>query len=290
MGRIADSDLLEQMPRPLFIIGNKRSGTSQLVRVLNLHPQVFISHESDIAWILYQFYHNLAFRAHVWDSDRGMRTTLEAAENLLRPESSPLENFIAIQTLVMRNGSPWLPAQNKTGLRWLGDKKPMQHTDPDLLQFMLDHFPDARFLHIVRHPFEVVESSDRFNQTPDGDFWLDLSTEEKIERWAFHESQVLQLKQDFPGRVYSLRYEDLCRNTEQELIGIFGFLELVPETLLLKKAARLTRPLVRPITTRPCSAQALQIAAIYGYDLHKRQHWLNTRLEQAYWHLVKMFQ
>jgi hypothetical protein len=44
------------MSYPLFIVGNKRSETSQLVRILNLHPQVFEYHESDISWILYQFY------------------------------------------------------------------------------------------------------------------------------------------------------------------------------------------------------------------------------------------
>ena len=43
---------------PLFIIGNKRWGTSQLVRMLNLHPLMFVSDESDISWILYQFYNH----------------------------------------------------------------------------------------------------------------------------------------------------------------------------------------------------------------------------------------
>jgi hypothetical protein len=73
-----------EMIRPLFIIGNKRSGTSQLLRVLNLHPRVFVSHESDIAWILYQFHRGQPFRGHAWDSDRGMRLTLEIGGHLLR--------------------------------------------------------------------------------------------------------------------------------------------------------------------------------------------------------------
>jgi len=36
------------MTRPLFLVGNKRSGTSQLVRLLNLHPKIFVAHESDV--------------------------------------------------------------------------------------------------------------------------------------------------------------------------------------------------------------------------------------------------
>jgi hypothetical protein len=43
-------------PRPLFIIGSKRSGTSLLVSLLNQHPRVLVTHESDLVWILYQIY------------------------------------------------------------------------------------------------------------------------------------------------------------------------------------------------------------------------------------------
>ena len=32
-------------PKPVFFIGNKRSGTSLLVRLMNLHPEVFVTHE-----------------------------------------------------------------------------------------------------------------------------------------------------------------------------------------------------------------------------------------------------
>src|SRR5580698_3592706 len=151
------------MIRPLFLVGNKRSGTSQLVRVLNLHPQVFVSHESDVAWILYQFHADKTLRGHPWDSQRGMQVTLKNAGHLLRREASLRENFLAMQMAAMETGNPWQAPQRKTDLRWIGDKKPMQHTDPELLKFILQHFPDAHFLHIVRHPFEVVASSDRFN-------------------------------------------------------------------------------------------------------------------------------
>ncbi|HTX22005.1 MAG TPA: sulfotransferase [Candidatus Aquilonibacter sp.] len=273
--------------RPLFIIGNKRSGTSQLVRVLNLHPQVFVSHESDVAWILHQFHHDRPFRAHTWDSDRGMKLTLEAAGHLLRREASPWENFVAVQMAVMEKGNPWLPGQKKTGLKWIGDKKPMQHTDPELLKFVLEHFPEAHFLHIVRHPFEVVASSNRFNQTPDGDFWLGLSPEEKMERWAFHEQHVLQFRQTLPGRVHSLRYEDFCRGTGKILTGVFEFLQLKPDPIALREAARQTRPLSRAVPAIKCSAEAVRIAAAHGYDLRRKSGRLRALTQNIYWCAAK---
>lgn len=275
------------MIRPLFIIGNKRSGTSQLVRVLNLHPQVFVAHESDIVWILHQFHRGQPYRAHPWDSDRGMRYTLKTCGNLLQRDQSPRENFNAVLQQLMEKGSPWLPPQRKPDLRWIGDKKPFQHTDPDLLVFIHQNFPDAHFLHIVRHPFAVVTSSSRFNETPDGDFWLGLSLEEKVERWAFHEQEVLKLRQALPERVHSLRYEDLCRQTEKELAGVFRFLQLTPDAGVLKEADLKTFPAVRAVRKIACSSETMRIATTYGYDLRRSQSWLRSWGESLYWQARK---
>jgi len=275
------------MLRPLFIIGNKRSGTSQLVRVLNLHPGIFVSHESDIAWILQQFHRGEAFRSHPWDSDRGMLMTLETAGHLLQSDRRPWENFVAVQTAVMERGNPWLPAQQKPGLRWLGDKKPMQQTDPEMMKFLLPNFPDARFLHIVRHPFEVVASSDRFNQTANGDFWQGLSSAEKLEQWMFHEQLVLQLQAELPGRIHSLRFEDFCRHTGKELARIFKFLDLEPDPHTLREAARQTRPLLRAIPQMQGSTEVHRIAARYGYDLSRPAGRCRRWGEHLYWQMIK---
>ncbi|MBM3860746.1 MAG: sulfotransferase [Verrucomicrobia bacterium] len=275
------------MIRPLFIIGNKRSGTSLLVRLLNLHPQVFVAHEADIVWILHQFQQSQSYRAHPWDSDRGMRYTLEIAGHLLRRDRSPRENFTAAQLHLMEQGNPWLPPQQKTDLRWMGDKKPFQHTDPELLAFIHQHFPDAHFLHIVRHPFAVAESSSRFNETADGDFWVGLSLEDKVERWTFHEQAVLKLHQAIPDRIHSLRYEDLCRQTEEELAGVFRFLQLTPDPQALQQAARETLPVARATPKLPCSAETTRIATEYGYDLRRPPSLLWSQCESLYWQALK---
>ena len=36
-------------PKPLFVMGNKRSGTTVLANLLNAHPRVFLPHEADTA-------------------------------------------------------------------------------------------------------------------------------------------------------------------------------------------------------------------------------------------------
>lgn len=255
------------MTQPLFLVGNKRSGTSHLVRLLNLHPKVFVSHESDIVWALYQFTRDRPFRAHPWDSGRGLSHTVHSCGDLFRREHSPRETFLAVQRRLMTAGTPFLPPQTKTDLCWVGDKKPFQHGDPELLAFMLEHFADAHFLHIVRHPFSVALSSDRFNEKRDGDFWLDLTRDEKVERWTFHERNALALRDAVPDRVHTLRYEDLCRRPGLELSRVFTFLRLDATADILEEAGRQTRSAVAPPTGIACSPETIRIAAGYGYEL-----------------------
>ena len=253
------------MTGTVFITGNKRSGTSQLVRMLNLHPRLFISHESDVIWILYQFYQNKPFESHRWDSPRGMDITVRQCGRVLTKGNSPQENFFALQHCMMTKGNPWLPPLSKKDLLWIGDKKPFQHTDPQLLAFILEMFPDARFIHMVRHPFAVAESSERFNKTIDGDFWIDLPLEEKVERWTYHEKSVSELKLSQKRKVIDVRYEDLCREPAQELTKIFTFLDLAIDKNLIKKAHRDTQFIVKNVPAIPCNEETVSMMEEYGY-------------------------
>src|SRR5262245_35628763 len=73
-------------PKPLFLVGNKRSGTSHLVRLLNAHPSVFVAHEADVVWILYQMAQGLQRQCYAWDGPRGMEATVKACADLLDHE------------------------------------------------------------------------------------------------------------------------------------------------------------------------------------------------------------
>jgi len=272
----------------LFIVGNKRSGTSQLVRILNKHPGIFVSHESDIVWILHQFHSGQSLHAHhPWDSSRGMNLTLDTCGHLLRPELNPAENFKRVQLCVMKNGNPWMPPSEKKDIKWLGDKKPFQHADPRLWPFIRDHFPGAHFLHIVRHPFAVAESSNKFNQTPDGDFWEGLSLEEKVEKWTFHEQQVEWLRRQKDVSLHTLRYEDFCRHTSRELSKIFRFLKLPVPSNMLEQASDETMPPVRNYPRINCSHQTRQLARQYGYNVNHCKSTILAWLERKYCRLLK---
>jgi len=278
------------LEKVLFITGNKRSGTSQLVRILNLHPFIFISHESDIIWILYQFHNNKPIIPYSGDSPRGMELTLKQCGHMLDKNKSPAENYFAVQRSIMENGTPWLPAMKKNHLVWIGDKKPFQYSDPQLVSFILTLFPDAYFIHLVRHPFAVADSAERFNQTPDGDFWQNLSLEQAVERWTFHEKGVMDLKQRKGVKVLDVRYEDFCQNTKIELARIFEFLKIELDREIIKTARRQTLYRMRNISRISCKEETQKIMEQYGYKPEGVKKAMVKHLAvNGFWMLRKIF-
>jgi hypothetical protein len=278
------------LEKALFITGNKRSGTSQLGRILNLHPFIFISHESDIIWILYQFHNNKPIVPYPGDSPRGMELTLKQYGHILNKKRSPAENYFAVQRSIMENGNPWLPAMKKNHLVWIGDKKPFQYSDPELVSFILTMFPDIYFIHLVRHPFAVADSAKRFNQTPEGDFWQNLTLEQAVERWTFHEKGVMNLKQRKGVNVLDVRYEDFCQNTKIELARIFEFLKIKSDMKIMRTASRQTRYRIRKIPWISCKAETQNIMEQYGYIPEGRSKgFLARSVVNFYWFFRKIF-
>lgn len=278
------------MAKVLFIIGNKRSGTSQLVRLLNLHPQVFLSHESDIIWILYQFHNGMPFKPFPEDSMRGMQEALKRCGHLLNLKNSPVENFFAFQSHLMETGNSWLPAMNKTFVSWIGDKKPFQYVDSELTGFLLDNILEASFIHLVRHPFSVAASAAAFNKTRDGDFWQGLSLEAMVRKWTENEKKVLQLKKDTRAHVIDIKYEDLCRNTGRELRRIFRFLDLNVDDSIVKTAVRKTCYTEKNIPKIRCGQETLALMELYGYEPHGVQkQYLKRMAINVCWKIKKRF-
>jgi len=231
------------MSKQLFLVGNKRSGTTLLTQLLCEHPKVFVSHESDIIWILYQCMDGLpeSFDCYDLDACYGMDATLQSYGYIIASNiSNDLEPsykerlrsaFEDAQNNAMLMGSPLHPAHpNKKNLAWIGDKKPVQQCDPLIRPFIYDLFPDARFIHIVRHPHAMVSSKilyrSRNEKANVPTFWNE-SAYDILKHWARHEQWVLDMKQEIgDNRVLTVRLEDLAENPRGELITITDFLDV----------------------------------------------------------------
>ena len=98
------------MTRPLFVIGSKRSGSTLTVHLLNAHPRVFVTHESDIAWLLYQHRNGRPERVetHPLDSRMMLSQTARVGRRALRrlgdaPDTEGIRSaFFEVQGSLLR--------------------------------------------------------------------------------------------------------------------------------------------------------------------------------------------
>lgn len=270
--------------RPLFFLGNKRSGTSHLVRLMNVHPSVFVTHESDAVWILYQAAQAQSFRRYPRDGGLGMRATLEACSSLLGPDPRATldlvgvrELFFAIQRHLMEHGSSvQAPCPGRSPI-WMGDKKPVQQADPVVLSFIATHFPDARYLHIVRDPRAVIASSERLTGTRRDQIGPDIVDDDGLrhrgglplsaDSWASAEEWVEQAKRrGLP--VHSLRFEDLTADPGPVMRAVFEFLEIRPADGQLQDMRAMTASAMnQKYADAPfeVSERARRIMEVFGY-------------------------
>jgi hypothetical protein len=223
-------------------MGSERSGSSFLVNALNLHPQVLVSHESDIVWILYQIYKDVPdrFRVYPLDEGKGMWATLNECSEVLgsipsatSDKETIIQTFYRLLMYINEHGrGHWDHPQEKKNLAWIGDKKPVQYSDPEIQSFLSDLFPEAQYIHLIRNPRFVVASMMEaaevwpvHQEVPVPEYWKGTS-QQILETWATHEEWVLQIKSRLPDKVHTVRLEDLVEDPVRIMSETFGFLDL----------------------------------------------------------------
>lgn len=209
---------------PLFFIGNVRSGTSQLVRMLNKHHEIFVSHESDICWILYQYEKYGKVKEKSFGGQKALKYTLKNFGKYINPEMSPYENFVRVQTKLMRKGSLWLPPMKKKKLIYIGDKTPNNFiVCKEYREFCLKNFPRPLFIHCVRHPNDFVASvKNRIKEHP----YFGKTDKEILQWWIDAEKTVIKLKDKL--NIITVRYEDIGLNASNTMGMLFDKMSIIP--------------------------------------------------------------
>jgi hypothetical protein len=185
------------MPRPIFILGSMRSGSTLFRLVLDAHPNIAIPEETG-------FMGGLASAKQIpnWMHGQGWYERLGWSEEEF---DARLREFYA--GLFERHAR----AQGKQ--RW-GEKTPF-HTRH--IPAMATVFPDAVFVGIVRHPGAVVHSLVRkFHYT----------TADAVAYWEGTNKEILRGGLDLADdRFALLRYEDLVEHPEETLRELVDFLD-----------------------------------------------------------------
>lgn len=217
--------------KPLFFLGNRRSGTTMMCHLLNRHPNVYVAFERYIMWMLRHIYltgRADAFYAPPQGVPYPMWITLGVTykEFGLADRDTTLEglrkSFYSIVT-------KWIGTRHdgNKDLIWVGEKNPPEYSWPTVFNFIMKVHPDAKFMHVVRHPRNCVGSKFKCNKHWDLEhpIW-NKPIPELFSDWLQHEQWVCDIKASRPGIVLTVRYEDLCLDPKGCLKVVQEFLEL----------------------------------------------------------------
>jgi hypothetical protein len=206
---------------PFFVTGFQRSGTTLLRMMLDSHPKVAIPLDTTGLWA------RTEGRLGEFGSleEEGNRRRL--VESLLVEERIRLWRVpLSVDDVVSAISRPGYPgviegfhlayARSKGKTRW-GDKDPGNMLR---LASVLEWFPDARIVHIVRDGRDACQSL--LKQSFGGDDLLRCA-----EQWREQVGWVRQIGRILGAqRYHELRYEDLVEHPESVLRTLASFLDL----------------------------------------------------------------
>ncbi|WP_022834684.1 sulfotransferase family protein [Salisaeta longa] len=248
------------MPAPVFIVGANRSGTTLLRLILNAHSALAIPDEISY---FYSFRGRTPF--HRWRTPGMDRAAYDrfvadffAANRSVVPELDldALRRAVVADPIDLRRPyeallTAWAAHHDKP--RW-GEKTPGNLFWSDVL---IDMFPDARFVHMVRDPRACVASMQRVDFFPSNVVFNALN-----HRKSLTAGRAL-LEAHVPTEQRCLvRYEDLVHDPEAVVRAVCTFIDLPFEPAMLayhERAARYMTPAAarsfNATATRPIAPQ-----------------------------------
>jgi len=247
------AEIRQFFPREkFFILGHARSGTTLLMRLARLHPEVHCN-----------------YQAHFFTRQpllKSLVNTPEAEEWLTR-KSNRWNQGRDLSPLVLRAAADFILERDavKEGKQIVGDKSPSSTIHGQAVRDMHSIYPDAKLVYIVRDGRDVL-ISERFrnfveeskflsaddkriikdlrkDQTPFTNGTRSIFTEAFIRRVAAGWVKNLQETDDEGRKLYgenyfSMRYEDLLAKPFFELTKLWRFLAVTDITGSLVEAVK----------------------------------------------------
>ncbi|NJK56232.1 MAG: alpha/beta fold hydrolase [Pleurocapsa sp. SU_5_0] len=213
----------EKLAPAAFILSSPRSGSTLLRVMLAGHPSLCSPPEL----------HLLPFDTMVERSQElgvsqlgeGLKRAFMALKNIDAAQSQKLVDELLAENVSVKEVYQQL--QQLAGDRLLIDKSPTYASNRETLDKAEEIFEGAKYIHLVRHPYSVIESfarmrMDKLVGSGEGDPY---QLAELI--WRESNQNILNLAQEIdPKRYHLVYYEDLVNKPQSVLKGICEFLEI----------------------------------------------------------------
>lgn len=203
------SELNDIINKPVFIIGCPRSGTTWLQRLLLGHPDICGGQET-------HFFSTFGNILRVYNKQKSSQRRVGLA---CYWEDASLK---ATLTDLWHNTVTGL-VKSKPNAKILLEKTPAHARYMDVI---LELFPDARFIHIIRDSRAVVSSLLAASQSEWGD-WAPSTAKQAAVQWYLHVKDAREGGQKLgPSQYIEVRYEDLKSDGFNQLTRLFNFLNI----------------------------------------------------------------
>ncbi|GHD16419.1 hypothetical protein GCM10007052_21820 [Halioglobus japonicus] len=194
---------------PIFVLGQPRTGTTLIERIITSHSQVHSAGE------LQHF--GLALR-RLADYRNPKRFTAELFEAAAQLEPAALGKLYLQSSAKMRGDTP----------RFV-DKLPQNYL---MIPLILKALPNARIVHLVRDPMDACFAS--FKQLFADAYLHSYEQREMARHHARYRKLMACWRERFPGRFLDISYEDTARDLEPNARALIEFLGLPWEDACLQ--------------------------------------------------------
>jgi tetratricopeptide (TPR) repeat protein len=196
---------IETGPRPLFILGFPRSGTTMVEQTLSAHPRISAGDEltfiNDITNLMPRMLNSpLAYPealADLWMGDQR-----EGLDNLRDYYLQRARQLGIVEA----------------GATWFTDKMPLNETHLGLIALM---FPEAPLIHVLRHPLDIVLSV--FSNHLTHGFYCANALETIARHYVLIMDLVEHYRREMVLKYLPIRYEDIVDDQEPNVRRMLSF-------------------------------------------------------------------
>jgi len=218
---------------PFFFIGCRRTGTTAMRRMLNVHPNIYCSFESAVMFILKNIHdggdlksakNSVKNWSHTGQTFKYARCVFADYSESDRSLEGARKAFFRAIDLCKKGRFPY-DGDTRGDFLAIGEKNPSEYSEPDVNKFILSVHPDAKFIHPVRHPYGFARSSGFRGEIQHRDE-ITPGLRDPYALWETNEMNALAAEERAP--TFRFRYEDLCSDPVLWVKKLYDF--LVPET------------------------------------------------------------
>lgn len=235
------------------------------MRILNKHPKILMGNEVDAMWLSYCLSTTGSVSYYKNDSPAGLKRALNEVEHLINKTEAPKNIFKNYLKQLHAKGAYTKSNGDFNHFEYIGDQKPYQNADPKIVDFIEQHWNNTRYIHLVRHPFQVIESSKNFNNKTGGYLWSNKTDQQLLDNWILNEKNALNVSEIAGKRYFKIYYNDLVNSPKKSLHSLFNWLNIKTTTSQLNTLCAEVRNNKKPFNNIDVKPQYKTIFTQHGF-------------------------